>query len=80
MGEAKLSPALSRDLDTDGRCAACRTPAGVLRVSRNFKPNDLSLAIVPQAEVRVRGIKVTCTLGRHTRFVPQHLLQEESKP
>lgn len=71
--------ALSRNVDTDCRCAVYRTPAGVLRVSRNFKQNDLLLVILPQAEVRVHIIKVTCTLCRHRRFVPQHLSKEESK-
>lgn len=79
VGEAMLSLALSGNLDTDCRCAAYRTPAGVLRVSRNFKQNDLLLVILPQAEVSLRSIKVTFTLCRHKRFVAQHLLKEESK-
>lgn len=54
MGEAL---ALSRNLDTDCRCAVHRAPAGVLEVSRNFSQDDLLLVILPQAEARVRSIR-----------------------
>lgn len=79
MGEAMLSMALRVNLDADCVCAACGMPAGVLRVSRSFKQNDLSLVILPEAEVKVHSIKATHTLCSHKKFVPQHLLKEESK-
>lgn len=71
--------ALSRNLDRDCRCAVHRAPADILRVSRNFKEDDLLLVILPQAEARVPSIKVMRPPCRHMRFVPQHLLKEESK-
>lgn len=71
--------ALSRNLDRDCRCAVHRAPAGILRVSRNFKEDDLLLVILPQAEARVPSIKVMRPPCRHMRFVPQHLLKEKSE-
>lgn len=71
--------AISRNLDTDCRCAVHRAPAGVLRVSRNFKEDVLLLVILPQAEARVPSIEVMHPPCRQMRFVPQHLLKEESK-
>lgn len=76
MGEVL---ALSRSLDTDCRCAVHRAAAGVLKVSRNLKQNDLLLVIPPQAEARVRGIRATRPPCRHMGFVPQQLFKGESK-
>lgn len=71
--------ALSRSLDTDCRCAVHRAPAGVLKVSRSLRQNDLLLVIPPQAGERVCSIRATRPPRRHMGFVPQHLLKEQSK-
>lgn len=60
------------------RCAACGAPAGILRVSRNFKQNDLFLVILPRAEGKVHIIRAMSTLCRHMRFVLQHLLKRKA--
>lgn len=60
------------------RCAACRAAAGILRVIRNFKQNDLFLVILPRAEGKAHIIRATSTLCRHRRFVPQHLLKRKA--
>lgn len=58
-GEAMFSMVLSGNLGTDCSCAVHRMPAGVWRVSRNLKQNNLLLVIMPQAEMSLHSIKVT---------------------
>lgn len=69
----------SKNPDTDCRCAVLRAPAGVLKVSRNFKQSDLLLVIPPQAEGRVHSIRVMHPPCRHKRFVPQHLFERREQ-
>lgn len=66
-------------IQTDCRCAVLRAPAGVLKVSRNFKQSDLLLVIPPQAEGRVHSIRVMHPPCRHKRFVPQHLFERREQ-